>query len=66
MASFVLSVFILLSVLLTASASLCLSNEKFNRELRLTKMEDELQGLKGKLNDQKVKMDNLNVNGEMI
>ena len=66
MASFVSSVFIAASFFWTAQASQCLSDEKLNRELRLTKMEAALQGLKGKLNDQKVKMDNLNVNGEMI
>ncbi len=59
MASFLmLSLFA--SVFLTATASSqCLSNEKFKRELRLTKMEATLQSLTGKFNDLKAKLNDL-------
>ena len=64
MASFVLSVFIAASVFWTAQASQCLSNEKFNRELRLTRIETELEDLKA--SNTKLEESNLNIKAELL
>ena len=59
MAGFVFSAFLAASVFLTVSASQCLSEEKFNREFRLTKIEAALQDVKAKYNDLKSKLNDL-------
>ena len=64
MASFVLSVFIAASFFWTAQASQCLSNEKFNRELRLTRIETELEDLKA--SNTKLEESNLNIKAELL